>query len=230
MSPAEAVAALRRGEGNPIVWQALDALVRQRVGRVVRDPSERDDIAQNVLFKFAQQARNGVAMTGERDGEVIRYIDVMARNCGHDGWRAKQRTPLLSDPDSDTPDPADSPEQRAERARDVARALQLFEALSAAVIAQTPAAHRDARQVARQQVETLYLSDLTVDDLVTRDLGLDADAPADARQRAANRLMKQHQRYREAMLAMADERLADGSLDAEGHGCVVRMVTELKRK
>lgn len=230
MSPAEAVAALRRGEGTPIVWQALDALVRQRVGRVAHDPAERDDIAQNVLFKFVQQARNGVAVTAEHDGEVIRYIDTMARNCRHDGWKARQRTPLASDPESDTPDPADSPEQTAERARDVARAMELFEELSAAVIAQTPAAHRDARRVARQQVETLYLSDLTVDDLVTRHLGFAADAPADERQRAANRLMKQHQRYREAMLAMADDRRADGSLDAEDHGCVVRMVTELKRR
>lgn len=229
MSPAEIIAALRAPSPGPAVWGALDALVRRRVASLVSDPSDRDDIAQNVLFKLAQQARDGVAVTGERDGEVVRYLDQMVRNGRNDLWRRAQRAPVLDEP-GDRPDPAVPADDALARADAVARAVALFDRVADAVIEATPAPSRDDRRAARRQVETLYFSDETVDDVVARDEGLADDAPPDERRRAANRVMKQHQRFREAMVAMADARHARGELTDDERRLVARMVTELKRR
>ncbi|MFO0609566.1 MAG: hypothetical protein U0324_40760 [Polyangiales bacterium] len=230
MSPAAIIAALRAPSPGPVVWGALDALVRRRVASLVSDPSDRDDIAQNVLFKFAQQARDGVAVTGEHDGEVVRYLDQMVRNGRNDLWRRAQRAPVLDEEPGDRPDPAVPADDALARADAVARAVALFDRVADAVIEATPGAFRDDRRAARRQVEALYFSDETVDDVVARDEGLADDAPPAERRRAANRVMKQHQRFREAMVAMADARHARGELTDDERRLVARMVTELKRR
>lgn len=229
MSPSELIAALRMPTPGNAVWSGLDALVRRRVALLVSNLSDRDEVAQNVLFKLARQARDGIAVNGEHDGEVIRYLDQMARNCRNDLWRRTQRAPLVEEA-RDTADPANSPEETVDRTTAAERALALFDHVAERVIDETPAPYRDDRRAARRQVETLYFSEDTVDDVVARDEGLGEDAPPAERRRAANRVMKQHQRFREAMISVADTLHARGALTDDDRRVVIRMVTELKRR
>lgn len=230
MSPTEILAALREG-GTPAAWRALRDLVNHRVARAVRDPSDRDDIAQNVLLKLAQQARDGLAITATRDGEVIRYLDQMLRHCRTDLWRQTQRTPVLAQEGAEArvPAPCDVAEEHA-RAAFAAHAVAVFDRVADAAIAATPEAHREGRRIARRQVEALYFSDDTVDDVVARDEAIPPDTPSDVRKRAANRAMKQHQRFREAMLATSVELMARGVISGDDRAAVDRMVSELRRR
>jgi len=230
MSPTEIVAALRGG-GTPAAWRALRDLVSRRVEGAVRAAQDRDDVAQNVLLKLAQQARNGLAITATHDGEVVRYVDRMVRHCSTDLWRRTQRAPVLAQEGAEARLAAagDTAEDHA-RASLTARAVAVFDRVAEAAIEATPAAHREGRRAARRQVEALYFSDDTVDDVVARDDGLLADAPPDVRRRAANRAMKQHQRFREAMLATSVELEARGVISPEDRATVDRMVSELRRR
>ena len=84
--------------------------------------------------------------------------------------------------------------------------------------------------MAWRQVEELFFDDITVDDLIARDEALDPGASRDDLKRAADRAMKQHQRFREAMLATALELARRGVISPEEQARVDRMVRELKRR
>ncbi len=230
MTPIEIVDALRGGSRSAVVWGALRQLVRQRVGRGARDGQDRDDTEQNVMFKLAQQARGGVAMDATYDGEVIRYLDAMVRNCLNDAWRRQRRAPVLDDEKVGAARAPGSIEVVYEEAALVKHAMALFDRVAEVVVARTPEAYRAGRSLAWRQVEGLYFSDDTVDTLVIRDEGLGADPSPDEVRRAANRAMKQHERFRTAMLATAAELEAQGALTRDDLRVVERMVRMMKRR
>jgi DNA-directed RNA polymerase specialized sigma24 family protein len=232
VTPLAIVAALQGGTHTPATWGALEALVRQRVGRVVRPPQDRDDAVQDVLYKFAEKALRGeLRITGRSDEEVAAYISTMARNGWHSAGRKAKRAPT---PDDDAVAAAAEPstaDDDLDREREGGRAAALFGRVAEAAVERTPAANRDARRLAWRQVEELYFDDdLTVDDLVARDEGLAPDAPRVELTRAANRAMKQHQRFREAVLLAADALAVQGELSPDERSLVGRMVLELKRR
>jgi hypothetical protein len=230
VTPVAIVAALQGGTATPATWRALEALVRQRVERAVHAPQDRADAAQDVLYKFAEKALRGeLRITGQSDEEVAGYISQMARN----GWHSSGRKSRRMTPDEATVAAAAVPstaDDDLDRARSARQGTELFGRVAEAAVERTPAAHREARRVAWRQVEELYFDDLTVDELVARDEALGPDAPGDALKRAANRAMKQHQRFREAMLATAGELADRGAISAVERSRVERMVLELRRR
>ena len=231
MTPLAIVAELQRGAATPATWKALEALVRQCVGRAVPSSQDRDDAVQNVLFKFAEKVLGGdLQITGQSDGEVRGYITQMALNGWRSSGRKAQRTPT---PDEATVEAAAVPttvDDDLDRERSVRAAAEVFGRVAEAAIGRTPPANRDARRLAWRQVEELYFEDVTVDDVVARDEAIGLDAPREELKRAANRAMKQHQRFREAMLATASELAGAGVISADERSLVERVVLELKRR
>ncbi len=231
MTPLAIVAALRDGTATDATWTALDELVWRQVERVVPASQEREDTAQAVLLKFVEKVkRNDLGISGQSDEEVRAYISTMARNGWRSAGRKAQRTP---DSDEDAVEAAavsSTTEEDLDRERATRAALDLFGRVVEATVAATPIAHRPGRLVARRQVEELYFGDLTVDDLVTRDENLGPAPPPDVLKKAANRAMKQHQRFREAVLAAADELAKSGAITEAERSVVERMLLELKRR
>ncbi len=231
MTPLAIIAALRDGTATDATWAALDELVWRQVERAVPAAQERDDVAQAVLLKFVEKAkRNDLGISGQSDEEVRAYISTMARNGWHSTGRKAQRTPSS---DEDAVEAASVPTTTVEdldRERSTRAALDLFGRVVEATVEATPVAHRPGRLVAHRQVEELYFGDLTVDELVTRDEGLGPAPPPDVLKKAANRAMKQHQRFREAVLATADDLAKRGALTEAERSLVERMVLELKRR
>ncbi len=231
MNPLAIVTELQRGAATPATWKALEALVRQRVDRVVPSSQDRDDAVQEVLYKFAEKVLRGdLRITGQSDDEVSGYISQMARNGWRTSGRKAQRTPTPDDVAVESAAVPATVDDDLDRERSARRGASVFARVAEAAIEHTPLSYREARRLARRQVEELYFEDVTVDDVVARDEGLGPGASDDDRRRAANRAMKQHQRFREAMLAAAVE-LADGStISQEERALVERMVVELKRR
>ncbi len=231
MTPAEIVSSLRVGAPSPAVWAALDALVRERVTRVVPSDQDREDAAQNVMFKFVQKTRDGTLnINGADDREVRSYLDQMARNGWRDAWRRSSRAPDLDDAAveaASTPSTSVDDIESAQRAR---HAAELFHRVAEAAIERTPPAYREGRRLAWRQVEELYFEDVTVTEVVARDEGLGPTPPRDALRTAADRAMKQHQRFRDAMLETADAMAEKGGLSPDERDLVRRMVLELKRR
>ena len=98
MNPLAIVTELQRGAATPATWKALEALVRQRVDRVVPSSQDRDDAVQEVLYKFAEKVLRGdLRITGQSDDEVSGYISQMARNGWRTSGRKAQRTPTPDD-------------------------------------------------------------------------------------------------------------------------------------
>lgn len=108
--------------------------------------------------------------------------------------------------------------------------MEMFGRVAEAAIERTPMASREARRLAWRQVEELYFDDVTVDDVVARNEAIGPDVPREELKRAANRAMKQHPRFREAMLATASELAGGGVISAEERSLVERMILELKRR
>ena len=231
MTPLAIVRELQRGDATPATWKALEALVRQRVDRVVRSAQDRDDIAQEVLYKFAEKALRGdLGITGESDDEVSGYISTMVRNGWFTQGRKSKRTPTPDDAAVEAAAVPSTVDEEIDRERVARRGAELFVRVAEAAIERTPPPNREARRVAWRQVEALYFDDITVDDLIARDEALDPGASRDDLKRAANRAMKQHQRFREAMLATALELARRGVISPEEQARVDRMVRELKRR
>ncbi len=231
MTPLAIVAALRDGTATDATWAALDELVWRQVERAVPAAQERDDVAQAVLLKFVEKARrNEVGITGESDEEVRGYVSTMARNGWRSAGRKAQRTPSSDEDAVEAASVPPSAEGELDRERSTRAALDLFDRVAEAAIEAAPPAYRAARRVARRQVEELYFEDLTVDDVVARDEGLGPAALPEELKRAANRAMKQHQRFREAVLAAALDLVGRGVITAAERSVVERVVLELKRR
>ena len=231
MTPLAIVRELQRGDATPATWKALEALVRQRVDRVVRSAQDRDDIAQEVLYKFAEKALRGdLGITGESDDEVSGYISTMVRNGWFTQGRKAKRAPTLDDDAVAGAAVPSTVDEALDRERSARRGAELFARVAEAAIERTPPPNREARRVAWRQVEELFFDDITVDDLIARDEALDPGASRDDLKRAADRAMKQHQRFREAMLATALELARRGVISPEEQARVDRMVRELKRR
>lgn len=232
MTPLAIVNELQRGAATPATWKALEALVRQRVERTVPSSQDRDDAVQNVLFKFAEKVLRGdLLITGQTDEEVSGYISQMARNGWRDAVRRMKRTPT-TDEDAAIEAiavPATLVED-LDREQTARRGMAVFGRVAEAAIERTPPAYREARRLAWRQVEELYFDDVTVDDVVARDEAIGPDASREELKRAANRAMKQHQRFREAMLATLSELAGGGVISTEERSLVERMVLELKRR
>lgn len=232
MTPLAIVAELQRGAATPATWKALEALVRQCVGRAVPSSQDRDDAMQNVLFKFAEKVLRGdLLITGQTDEEVSGYISQMARNGWRDAVRRMKRTPTTDEGAAveAIAVPATLVED-LDREQAARRGMSVFERVAEAAIERTPPANREARRLAWRQVEELYFDDVTVEDVVARDEAIGPEASRDELKRAANRAMKQHQRFREAMLATLSELAGGGVISTEERSLVERMVLELKRR
>lgn len=232
VTPLAIVAALRDRTDTPATWRALEALVRQRVERAVHFAQDRDDAVQDVLYKFAEKALRGdLRISGQSDEEVAAYISSMARNGWHSVGRKAKRAPTPDDAAVAAAAAPSTSDDDLDREREARRAAALFGRVAEAAVERTPAANRDARRLAWRQVEELYFDDdATVDDVVARDEGLHPDAPRVELTRAANRAMKQHQRFREAVRAAADALAGSGAISPDERSLVERMVLELKRR
>lgn len=228
MSPSEILASLRDDAAEE-TWRALDALVREQAARVIRAPHDREELAQTVMFKFAQRCASGtLTFEGSHDGEVVRYLQRMLRNLSVDAYRRGRREVPL-DPLSEPGTEGEAREPEVESVDAIARLRGLLDRVCAVMLEGLGAAYREGRAQARREVEALYFEERTVEEMLRASGELEGEGEG-AVKKAIDRAMKQHQRYRDGMIQTAEAMLRRGEIDETERRAVERAVLEMKRR
>lgn len=229
MGPAELVAAIRADASDSGAWTALDKLVRELAARSIRAAQERDEVAQRVMFKFAQQCSSEtLSIRAESDGEVRRYITLMLRSASIDGHR-KTKHDVLVDDMAKTFETLALDEDPLEARGAIERLDALAELVFEAVISELAEGHRAGRAQARREVHALFLEEATLEGLLRASGQLDGLSDPEVK-KALNRAMKQHERYRASMIECAQSLCAAGKISRDEAAIIERVMQTIRRR